>query len=472
MSAPVFRPRLAGLALWISLLGCGGGSDAPPPPRPALEGLDVAASQRIDEAVAKVEAERGSDRAWGELGMVYDSERLRTLALECFDVAARLGPRQPRWPYRSAVTLAKLGRTDEAVAAIERSLALEPGYPPSHYRLGLYRLESGDLGRAEAAFRKATELDSVYPGGWIGLARVHLQRDENEAAIEILERLARQEPDDTTVRQLRSNAYRQAGRETEFEPGEVLADEDVPVWNDPWELESRRFRRTPTMLLVGQALTAGRPEEALALLERARAEGASPEETTLHAANAHLALGRLDEAQAEIDGALRRQPKDVGALMVQVRIRQARGDDGAALDVLRRVTELSPSYGGAWAARAGLEITLGDAEQALASVEQAVRYGVAGDDVQALRLQALMTLGRWPEVQRALEPFLATHPDDGQAWAQLALARNKQDDVDGARAALERARANEAPAVLLRNVGEAIDRKAGAQARRAREDSE
>lgn len=472
MSALAPRPRLAGLALVLALAGCGGGSDAPSPPRPAVAGLDVAASARIDEALARVEADRDDARAWGELGMVYDSERLRTLALECFDVAARLDPRQPRWPYRSAVTLAKLGRTDEAVAAIERALVLEPGYPPSHYRLGLYRLESGDLARAEASFERATELDSIYPGGWIGLARVHLQRDENEAAIEILERLAKQEPDDTTVRQLLSNAYRQAGRETEFAPGEVLADEDVPVWNDPWELEARQYRRTPTMLLVGQALTAGHPEEALALLERARAEGASPEETTLHAANAYLALGRLDEAQAEIDGALRRQPKDVGALMVLARVHQERQDDGAALEVLRRVTELSPSYGGAWAARSGLELSLGDAEAALASAEQAVRYGVAGDDVQALRLQALMQLARWPEVQRVLEPLLAAHPDDGQAWAQLALARNKQDDVDGARAALERARTSGAPAPLLRNVGEAIERKAGAQARRARGESE
>jgi tetratricopeptide (TPR) repeat protein len=475
MSAPVSRPRLAGLVLWISLAGCGAGPDVPAPPRPDLEGFDPASSERIEAAIAALESERENGSAWAELGMVYDSERLRLLALECYDVAERLEPRQPRWPYRSAVALARLGRTDEAIAAIERSLALEPEYPPSHYRLGLYRLGNGDLERAEAAFRTATELDSVYPGGWIGLARVHLQRDEDEAAIAILEQLAEREPDDTTVRQLLSNAYRQAGRTTEFEAQDVLTEEDVPVWNDPWELEARRFRRTPTMLLVGQAMSAGRPEEALDLLERARAEGVGPDETNLPAARAYLALERFDEAQAELDAALEREPRDTGALTVLASLHQnrarasAQGQESAeaaaaviargnraALEVMTRVTELSPTFGGAWAARGVLEKALEEDEAALASLDQALHLGA---DVHAPRVQVLITLGRWSEVEETLEPYLEAHPEDGQGWAQLALARNRLGNLEGARTALERARAAGGPASLLRNVGAAIERK-------------
>src|SRR5262245_47621038 len=159
---PCLVPSWTVALVAASLLACGPQEfEVPAPPRPSdPAGFDRRASERIEAALAKVEGAPRSAAAWAELGYVYSSERLKRLALECFGVSAGLEPEQPKWPYRQAVTLAQLGSFEEAIAAMQRSLALEDGYPPSHARLGDYRLSLGDLAGAEQAFRRASELDS------------------------------------------------------------------------------------------------------------------------------------------------------------------------------------------------------------------------------------------------------------------------------------------------------------------------
>src|SRR5262245_53627592 len=155
---------------------------------------------------------------------------------------------------------------------MERSIALESTYTPSHARLGNCRLALGDLDGAERDYRKATELDSTYPGGWVGLARVALQRDQNAEAIEILERLSREDPGDRTFLQLLASARQQAGGTAEIPTEQFLSENEIPVWNDPWELEVRAFRDKPAMLQIDRLLERGQMDEALALLEGERTD--------------------------------------------------------------------------------------------------------------------------------------------------------------------------------------------------------
>ncbi|MCU0695639.1 MAG: tetratricopeptide repeat protein [Myxococcaceae bacterium] len=49
-------------------------------------------------------------------------------ALERFDEAARLEPKTARWQYNRGLALKKLQRTDEAIAALQQSRALDPAY--------------------------------------------------------------------------------------------------------------------------------------------------------------------------------------------------------------------------------------------------------------------------------------------------------------------------------------------------------
>jgi tetratricopeptide (TPR) repeat protein len=455
-------------ALVLALaLGCGAGASPPPPPRPAAMGdFDARVRERIDAALARLEEAPRSAGAWAELGMVYAAERLRDLALECFAVAAELEPHQPKWPYRSAVTLGQLGRFDEAARSMERSLALEPGYAPSHARLGEYRLALGDLAAAEAAYRRGTELDSSYPGGWVGLARIALQRDENARALEILERLVADDPEDRTFRQLLAHAQQAAGLATGGEPESFLADEDLPVWNDPWELEALAFRQRPTMIEVSKRIEGGRAAEAIELLLAERAGGADQAETAQLMAQALAMLGRRDEALAELELALRRDPESSSLLLMKVNLLGESGDAKGSLAVLETLTGLHPTFGGAFAAKALRYQALGLHEQALEAFERAEALGIDDYELRFMRGQSLIALTRWKEAEQALSELCAERPGHGDAWLQLGIARLRTSGLEAAEAALAKAEAaGNASPKLLENVRR---EQAGARTRRER----
>ena len=432
---PSWTALLAGLAL-----ACGQGEpEVPEPPRPAnLADFDARAVIRIEEALARASAEPRRAEAWVELGLVYASERLKSLALDCFRVAARLEPRQPKWPYREAVTLAQVGSFDEAMGAMQRSLALEPSYPPSHARLGGYRLALGDLDGAERDFRAATELDSSYPGGWVGRARVALQRDENEGAIAILERLCKDDPEDRTFQQLLAMARRQAGGAGEIPAEMFLADEEIPVWNDPWELEVRAFRAKPTMLQVDKLLEAGRPDEALALLEEERARGGDDAATTLKIARVLQRMGRAEEALRELESALAREPENSAALLMKAQVLDDGGDIGAAVALLERVTELQPSFGGAFAAKGKKLFQLNQFERAVEALRRAQELGQRDYDLRHSLGRSLIALKRWPEALEVYTALVAERDDDGDAWLELATVELRSGSLAEAEKCLAR----------------------------------
>jgi tetratricopeptide (TPR) repeat protein len=461
--APSWTALLAGLAL-----ACGSG-DVPlsAPPRPAnLSGFDPRVVARIQEALAKVEADLHGAPAWAELGYVYASERLKNLALECFVTAGRLEPEQAKWTYREAVTLAQMGAFEEASAAMERSLAREASYPPSHARLGDYRLALGDLDGAERAYRKATELDSSYPGGWVGLARVDLQRDKSADAIAILERLCATDPEDRTFRQLLANARQQSGSESALAPENVLAESELPVWNDPWELEARAFRQKPSMLEAGRLIDAGKPDEALRLLQEERARGTDPKESALTMAQALVHLGRKPEALQELELALAHEPENGTALLMKANLLDDTGDPKGAIEVLERVTALQPTFGGAFAAMARKYAQLGYHEKALTAFQRALELGVGDYELRYAFGQSLVVLKRWSEALPRFTELCAERADHGDAWVELALVQMKSGALEEADKAL--ARAKETGNASPRLLGDVERSLAAAHERRAR----
>ena len=55
-------------------------------------------------------------------------------------------------------SLVKVRRTAEAIAALQRAVALEPAMYEAHYMLGMAYQASGDTARAQEAFKKAEQL--------------------------------------------------------------------------------------------------------------------------------------------------------------------------------------------------------------------------------------------------------------------------------------------------------------------------
>jgi tetratricopeptide (TPR) repeat protein len=320
-------------------------------------------------------------------------------------------------------------------------VALEPGYAPSHARLGSYRLSLGDLDGAERDFRAATVLDSSYPGGWVGLARVALQRDRSAEAIALLERLCKEDPEDRTFQQLLAVARQQAGGEGALSAESLLADEEIPVWNDPWELEVRAFRAKPTMLQVDKLLENGQTDEALALLQEERARGADDCATTLKIARVLQRMGRADESLREIEAALQREPENTTALLMKAQAIDDRGQRKAAVALLERVTELQPRYGGAFAAKGTKLFQLGEYERAVEAFRRAQELGENDQELRNRLGRSLIALKRWPEARAIFEQLVAERPGDGDVWLELAIVQLRSGSLAEAEKSIARGKA-------------------------------
>jgi len=90
-----------------------------------------------------------------------------------------------------AISLLDLGKQAEAQAAWQAALQADPQHLESVYNQGLIRWRSGKITEEELLTR-LRELQSSHPSAWMPTylsARVHLERDDCEAALEVLEKI-------------------------------------------------------------------------------------------------------------------------------------------------------------------------------------------------------------------------------------------------------------------------------------------
>ena len=90
---------------------------------------------------------------------------------------------------------AEAGRETDAVAAFEQATALIPSNAAYSTNLGNARRASGNLGRAEAAYRRALKGDATYADAANGLGTILVQTGKPADAVQWFERAIQQTPD-------------------------------------------------------------------------------------------------------------------------------------------------------------------------------------------------------------------------------------------------------------------------------------
>jgi tetratricopeptide (TPR) repeat protein len=96
--------------------------------------------------------------------------------------------------FNLAFLLEADGRDAEAEAAFRRAVELDPKLDRAWYGLGLVLIRQQRHEEAVQALKRNTELQPMSPYGWYQLARVHIHRDEPEKARRIIARLKDFEP--------------------------------------------------------------------------------------------------------------------------------------------------------------------------------------------------------------------------------------------------------------------------------------
>jgi serine/threonine-protein kinase len=124
--------------------------------------------------------------ALGELRRAFDWDWAGADA--AFKRAYELEPGSARVVRASSLLAGTFGRFDEALERDESAVALDPLDAATHTVMGVHAWRARSLPDAEAALRKAVELQPDFPGGHMRIGRVYLTQSNPVAALAEMER--------------------------------------------------------------------------------------------------------------------------------------------------------------------------------------------------------------------------------------------------------------------------------------------
>ena len=141
--------------------------------------------ETLDEPFART-LQSGVSRAQalGKLGIRLCIQARYPESLAVLRAAAALAPGDIDILGNMAVVLDRSGQTPQAIACVERSLALSNDQPDSWLFLGNMKAKCNDLVGAQAAFEAALALNENSPLAWQGLGLVKQARRQFHEAIE------------------------------------------------------------------------------------------------------------------------------------------------------------------------------------------------------------------------------------------------------------------------------------------------
>jgi len=417
-----------------------------PVPHPDLEPLEEQVAEQIGEYKELMEAtleDAGSSPAqragaFGGMGNVYQTYGLTAAAEACYVNAINLEPGQARWPYFLGLLLKDEGRFDEAVAMFERSIALDPAYPPTYYRLAEAELARGNTDAAAKHLATYLEDEPESAAGWALKGEMALSARDYAAAAEHLEHALELLPRANRLHMPLALAYRELGepdkaREHLAQRGSIGARPDDPRID---YLEELKQGERVHILRGRRAFQAG--DLSAALKSFGQAVDANPESiparvnlaTTLaETGDARGAIAQLLKA-LELDSENGVAHYNLGALLRQ------QGDLQGARLHLEEAVGLDDGD-----AQAHLE--LGRVLEALEEHEAALKeFGMSmelrpSEEARLGETDALVALGRYAEAKAKLEEAIEVRPESGLIARDLALLLATTPDPelrDGARA--------------------------------------
>lgn len=156
-------------------------------------------------------------------------------------------------------------------------------------------------------------------------------------------------------------------------------------------------------------------------------------------ANLLLRIGMVEEADLDLQAALKLAPNHPKALALASVVASVRGRMDDALDLGRRATRLDPASGTAWLALSYTQQAQGDLEAALDSTRQAQTAAPDNGTCWTREAELHLAQGRMKAAQAAADRALTIQPDSSIAQSTRALVALLQQDSKLARSGFEHA---------------------------------
>ena len=325
-------------------------------------------------------------------------------------------------------------RFDEALAAQDPALALDPRNAVAHYCHGVTLLYLGRFEDALAALDQALALDPGNAKGHYSRGDTLLYLGRFEDALAAFDRALALDPGNAAAHSMRGHALRNLAR---FE--DALAAQDQALALDPGSVKAHCERAVALLYL-------GRFEDALAALDQALA--LDPGNAVAHAirVDALLSLGamfrnlgRFKDALAAQDQALALDPGSVKAHCERAVALLYLGRFEDALAALDQALALDPGNAAVHTNRGAALRNLGRFEDALAALDQALALDPGNAAVHTNRGYTLLYLERFEDALAANQQAFAIDPGLASAHENQGIALAAIGDLDQALAEFDTA---------------------------------
>jgi tetratricopeptide (TPR) repeat protein len=154
---------------------------------------DLGRAERHAAALAR-ELGPNSPQPLLELGHALELTHHYVEALDHYDRAAALAPRDPAGPLTGGLRAAAWGEPELAEPRLAEAVRRDPADARAWHALGLVRARLGDLEAAERAYRSGLTADPRGSANRVGLATLALLRDDPRAVLVEYDALLAEQP--------------------------------------------------------------------------------------------------------------------------------------------------------------------------------------------------------------------------------------------------------------------------------------
>lgn len=336
-------------------------------------------------------------------------------ALEDFDEAIRTRPVFPE-AYRSrGASRARLGRLEDALADFDTAIRQKPDFAEAYYNRGVCKNSQGRHREAVVDYDEAIRIRPVYPEAYRNRGTSKAQLGRTEDAMADFDMEISQSPDTSEAYFNRGIVKKRSG----------LMVEAIEDFDDAIRM---------------------RPVYPEAFLER----GVSKSK-----------LGRVEDAIADFDATICQRPEFSEAHFNRGVAKNSLGKYVEAMADYSEVIRLEPENGAAYCNRGVIKNNLGKYEEALVDLDRAVALCPA--DVKALNNRAgtYLKLGRALEAIEDFQRAISLSPGVAEIHYNLGIVQAGLPDMQEARRSLDTAlelAQREDNASLITMIGQALAR--------------
>lgn len=401
-------------------------------------------------------SDRELARAFGEMGELYHSHHVYIPAEPCYRNAAKLAPKEFRWPYYLGYLMVQTSQLDKAAEGFTSALRIRPEYAPAKLRLAGVFLELDRPDEAAPLYQALRDTKGLRAAALFGAGRAALRRSDPQAAVPLLEQALRIQPQASKIHYSLGMAYRALGNITSAQQHLGQYSEGKPQIDDPILDKLNALSRGVRTLFFRAiaAVHAGHHEEAVEVFQQALDQEPENTNARVSLARSLYLTGRPEKAREQLQQALNREPTHALANFFTGVLLSTTGETQAANEYFTATLQAEPEHSGAHHFLGDTSMRAHDYSNAArhyAQVAQTVPQNMPARRTLAL---AMLRAGKsHGEVKNKLIHTLEAFPEEAQIKLLLArlLAASPDDQVRDSEKALVLAQALFDQANLLEN---------------------